>query len=131
MTIKQERSAQLILEIITELLMTEVTDPALGDVTVTEVKVDREIEYAEVYVHSMSDRETVMAGLDRANGFLRRELAARTSFRKTPGLRFRWDVAFDHGQRIEELLSTLHEPPTPERSSAPVEAPVEDEEGDD
>jgi ribosome-binding factor A len=127
MTIKQERSAQLILEIITELLMTEVTDPALSDVTVTEVKVDREIEYAEIYIHSMSERETVMAGLDRANGFLRRELAARTSFRKTPGLRFRWDAAYDHGERIEELLSSLHGSPRPD-SSAPVEAPDDEDE---
>ncbi len=129
-TIKQQRSAQLIMEIITELLMTEVTDPALDDITVTEVKVDREIEYAEVYIHSMSDKETVMAGLERANGFLRRELAARTRFRKTPALRFRWDVAFDQGERIEALLSTLHDSPTPE-SSIPVEDSVEEEDGEE
>lgn len=109
MTIKQERAAHLILEIISELLMGEVTDPALQDVTVTEVKVDREIEYAEIYIHSLDDRDTVMAGLDRASGFLRHELAVRTRFRKAPILRFRWDEAMDHGERIDELLRDLRE----------------------
>jgi ribosome-binding factor A len=109
MTIKQERAARLILEIISELLMGEVTDPALQDVTVIDVKVDREIEYAEIYIHSFDDRDTVMAGLDRAGGFLRHELAVRTRFRKAPILRFRWDEAMDRGERIDELLKDLHE----------------------
>ena len=113
MTIKQERAAQLIQEILGELFMMEVTDPALQDVTITDVKVDREIEYAQIYVHALEDREAVMAGLERASGFLRRELAARTGFRKTPALQFHWDVAIDHGERIDELLSSLDIPASP------------------
>lgn len=116
------------MEILTALLMTEVTDPALQDVTVTEVRVDREIEYAEVYVHALSDADAVMAGLKRAGGFLRRELAARTRFRKTPALVFRWDVAMDHGERIDTLLGALDIPPDPDR---PAVAPTEDAEDND
>jgi len=97
--------------------MTEVTDPALLGVTVTEVTVDREIEYADVYVHSLDDRDEVMAGLQRANGFLRRELAVRTRFRKTPVLHFHWDVALEHGERIDELLASLDIPPEEDQSS--------------
>jgi ribosome-binding factor A len=111
MTIKQERAAQLIHNIMGELLMTEVTDPALSGVTVTGVKVDREIEYADIYVHSLDDEADVMQGLDRASGFLRRALAARTRFRKTPVLHFHWDVAIEHGERIDELLDSLEIPP--------------------
>jgi ribosome-binding factor A len=113
MTIKQERAAQLIMEIMSGLLMNEVTDPALQGVTVTEVRVDREIEYADIYVHSLDDREEVMAGLERANGFLRRELAARTRFRRTPVLHFHWDVAMEHGERIDDLLDSIDIPPEP------------------
>jgi ribosome-binding factor A len=114
-TIKQERAAHLIHNILSELLMTEVTDPAILDVTITDVKVDREIEYAEVYVHALgdeNDQREVMAGLDRAKGFLRRELASRTRFRKTPELHFHWDHAVDQGERIEDLLSSLGMKPT-------------------
>ncbi len=117
MTIKQERAAHLIHNILSELLMTEVTDPALAGVTVTDVTVDREIEYADVYVHALDDRDAVMAGLERANGFLRRELAVRTRFRKTPVLHFHWDVALEHGERIDELLDSLEIPSEEDQSS--------------
>ena len=43
-TIKQQRVAQLIHNILSSLLMNDVTDPALSAVTVTSVTVDREIE---------------------------------------------------------------------------------------
>jgi ribosome-binding factor A len=106
-TIKQERAAQLILEIMGNLLMFEVTDPALETVNITEVRIDRELEYADIYVHARDDRDQVMAGLERASGFLRRELAARTSFRRTPVLHFHWDVTIEHSERIDELLNSL------------------------
>jgi ribosome-binding factor A len=108
MTIKQERAAQLIKEIMGNLLMFEVTDPALETVTVTEVRIDREFEYADIYVHSRDDKAEVMAGLDRAGGFLRRELAARTSFRRAPVLHFHWDATIEHAERIDELLNSLN-----------------------
>jgi ribosome-binding factor A len=131
MTIKQERAAQLIQTILSTLLMNEVSDPALMGVTVTDVKVDREIEYADIYVHALGDEETqdeVMQGLERANGYLRRELAARTRFRKTPVLHFHWDVAIDHGERIDDLLDSLDIPPeTPAPSETPDAAQTEDE----
>ncbi len=117
MTIKQERAAQLIHTILSELLMTEVTDPALMGVTITDVRVDREIEYADIYVHALDDRNEVMAGLERANGFLRRELAVRTRFRKTPVLHFHWDVAVEHGERIDQLLDSLDIPPAEDQDS--------------
>lgn len=107
MTIKQERAAQLIQEILGELLMFEVTDPALQAVNITEVRVDREIEYADVYIYADDDEKEVMAGLSRARGFMRRELAAKTRFRKTPELVFHWDATIEHAARIDELLNTL------------------------
>lgn len=126
-TIKQERAARLIQEIMSDLLMNHVTDPALLDVTVTGVEVDREIEYADVYVHSLDEHDEVMAGLQRANGFLRRELAARTRFRRTPQLHFHWDVAIDHGERIDELLNAITQDQEP--GQAPADSAAT--EGDD
>lgn len=122
MTIKQERAAQLIQEILGELFMLEVTDPRLQGITVTEVTVDREIEYADVYVHAMDDPDEVMEGLERAKGFLRSALAQRTRFRKTPELHFHWDVAIDRGERIDALLENL---------DIPVETAPEETDSDD
>lgn len=108
MTIKQERAAHLIHSILSELLTFEASDPAISGVTITDVKVDREIEYADVYVHALDEQDEVMSGLERASGFLRRELAARTRFRKTPVLHFHWDVTIEHGERIDSLLDSLN-----------------------
>ncbi len=119
MTIKQERAARLIQEVVSNLLMFEATDPALEGVTVTAVKVDREIEYADIYVHALEGRDEVMAGLQRASGFLRRELAARTRFRKTPTLHFHWDVAIERGERIDQLLKSLDITPDDEEDREP------------
>lgn len=119
MTIKQERAAHQIHTILSTLLMNEVSDPALSGVTITEVRVDREIEYADIYVHALGDEESrgaVMAGLSRASGFLRRELAARTRFRKTPVLNFHWDVAIERGERIDVLLDSLEIAPESPRA---------------
>lgn len=130
MTIKQERAAKLIQEIISELLMTEVTDPAIQGVTITDVKVDREIEYADIYVHDLEDPDEIMEGLRRASGFLRRELAARTRFRKTPELHFHWDVSIDHGERIDSLLENLEIPPDDSGGADADNPPTNEEQPD-
>ncbi len=113
MTIKQQRVATLIRNILSTLLMTEVTDPALESVTVTDVKIDREFEYADVYVYALDDQAEVMAGLARANGYLRRELAQRIRLRNVPVLHFHWDVTMERGERIDSLLQSLDLPPEP------------------
>jgi ribosome-binding factor A len=73
MTIKQDRMSDRIREILSSLLLMDVTEPALQGMTVTEVKLDNEIEYADVFVNALGDEareQEVMAGLKRANGFL-------------------------------------------------------------
>lgn len=119
MTIKQERIQELIHTHLSSLLLTEVTDPALQGVTVTEVRVDREIEYAEIYVNALGDdsrQPEVMAGLKRANGFLRRELAHRLSIRKMPVLRFHWDEQLAVGDHMEALLDAIKAELPPEEA---------------
>ena len=113
MTIKQQRVATLIRNILSTLLMTEVTDPALESVTDTDVKIDREFEYADVYVYALDDQAEVMAGLARANGYLRRELAQRIRLRNVPVLHFHWDATMERGERIDSLLQSLDLPPEP------------------
>ena len=110
MTIKQERVQDLIQERLSYLLQNEVTDPALKNVTITDVKVDREIEYADVFVSAMGDdsrEKEVMQGLKRASGFLRRETAARLRLRRMPQFHFHWDRVLASAEHIEELLDSI------------------------
>ncbi len=114
MTVKQERMAERIREILSSLLLLEVTDPALHGVTVTEVVLDQELEYANVYVNALGDedrRAEVMAGLKRATGFLRHEVGQRIRLRRTPTLIFHWDITLSRGEAIERALDKLDVPP--------------------
>jgi ribosome-binding factor A len=110
MTIRQERIRELIHSRLSYLFQNEVTDPALQGVTVTDVKIDREIQYADVYVHALGEdsrEKDVLRGLERAVGFLRREVANSLSIRHTPQLHFHWDSTLAAADHIESLLDEI------------------------
>jgi ribosome-binding factor A len=110
MTVKQDRMQERIREILSSLLMLEVTDPALKHVTVTEVIMDRELEYADCYVNALGDetrQADVLAGLKRANGFLRREVGKRIHIRRVPVLHFHWDMTLERGDAMERKLNEV------------------------
>ena len=108
--IRQERTAELIQQLLSEMFLREVNDPRLAGVTITEVQIDRELQYATAYVNALGDdsrREEVMAGLQSAAGFLRRELAQSLDLRSAPILRFDWDPRLRYVEEVDELLDEL------------------------
>ena len=113
MSIKQGRMSDRIHQILSALLLREVSDPRLRQVSVTEVKLDPELMHATVYVIALGDatREAeVKAAFRRANGFLRREVGKRVRLRHTPELHFQWDHTLEQADRINKIISTLDIP---------------------
>lgn len=113
-TIKQQRVAEQIRHILGELFLRGLRDPRLQGLTVTEVRIDRELQYADVYVNALGDEsreKDVMAGLLHATGFLRREVAGHLNLRHAPVLHFHWDPALARAEYINELLDSLNIPP--------------------
>ena len=109
---RARKVAERIQEELTDILMRNVADPRLAMITITNVDVDRELAYAQIYVVASGDDERmddVLAGLEGAQGYLRSQLAARIQLRSFPQLRFRWDASHERGARIEELLDNLQE----------------------
>jgi ribosome-binding factor A len=107
---RARRVGERIQEELAILLIRNVADPRLNMVTITEVDVDRELAFATIYVTASGGEEReeeVLEGMESASGYLKSELAARIQLRSFPQLRFRWDVAHERGQRIEELLDSL------------------------
>ena len=100
-------------EVLRELshLIASLKDPRVkGLVSLTHVEVTKDLEFAKVYVSVLGGRgdvRGVMEGLTSASGFLRRELAAALSLRRTPRLDFISDDSLVQGARIFELLSEL------------------------
>lgn len=111
---KQLRTAEHIRQILSELLLRDVNDPRLVDVTITRVEIDRELQHANIYVNALADEERneeVMQALDRANGFFRREVAQRVQLRRAPELHFHWDPTLAYAEEVNRLLDSLDIPP--------------------
>lgn len=122
MTIKQERVRDLLHSHLSSALLLDVTDPALRNVTITRVEIDRELEYADIYVNALGDekrQEEVLEGLKRANGFLRKKVASRLRLRHMPVLHFHWDRNLAAAEHIEQLLDAIQSPSSDASPSEP------------
>ncbi len=124
-----ERVAGEIQRLIGTLLVQRVSDPRLTEVVVTRVKVTPDLRLAKVAVHSLAveggDSRLILAGLEAAAPFFKRELAAGLDLRYTPDLRFYWDEQLDEVRRIDALLRGA-------RPVAPLDAdPADDGDADD
>lgn len=114
---RAERTAELIQHILSELLLRETRDPRLQGITITQVVLDRELQYANIYVNALGDedrQQEVLTGLERANSFLRREVAQRVQLRTAPHLRFHWDPSQAYSEEVDQILSQLNIPPADE-----------------
>ncbi len=92
------------------MLIREINDPRLKQIYVTDVKVDRELAYADIFVSAVegvSRSADVLAGLESASGFIRRNLASRVELRAFPQLRFHWDMTPENADHIEKVLAEL------------------------
>lgn len=126
--IRQQRTAEQLRIVFSGLFLRELSDPRLHGLTVTDVKIDRELEHADIYVSALGDESRegeVMKALSSAEGFLRRELAGRVRLRKVPQLHFHWDSTLAHIQEVESILENLEIPPA-EDASAEAGLPAED-----
>lgn len=106
------RIAERIRDELSTILIMKSTDPRLSGLSVTDVTVDRELAYAEVYVCALGGAqlaEGYLSALEHAQGFLRSELARRVELRASPRLRFHWDPTFEKAEVIEKLISTIHQ----------------------
>jgi ribosome-binding factor A len=89
----------------------ESSDPRLKGVTITDVEVDRELAFAEIFVCTIEGSphsQEVINALDHAHGYLRSELAHRMDLRVFPRLRFHWDPTLENADKIERLIQSIH-----------------------
>lgn len=113
--LRLQRINDRIREELSEMLIREISDPRLGGVSVTDVDVDRELAYANIYVSAVEGAERakeILEGLEHARGFLRHELSQRVDLRTFPQLRFQWDPTFERADRIEQLFASIQDEST-------------------
>jgi ribosome-binding factor A len=94
------------------MLIREINDPRLKQIFITDVKIDRELAFADIYVSALEGAarsKEILEGLHSAAGFFRRELSARVEVRSFPKLRFHWDPTPENADHIEKILAELRE----------------------
>ncbi len=109
-TRRQRRVAELVHRELSLLLLHDVKDPRLAEVTITDVEVTKDLLLARVYFTTLDAEENgkeVLAGLEHAKGFLRTQLADRVELRFVPELVFNEDKSAQYGRHIDELLDQL------------------------
>ena len=110
---------------ITDIIRQQLRDPRIGAVTVTDVRVTADLDFARVYITTMDEPDRTaetLAGLKAAASYIRGELGRRLRIRHTPELRFQLDVSLEHARRIERLLAEVRateQPPDTARDSGP------------
>jgi ribosome-binding factor A len=105
---------------ISEMVNKDLKDPSIGFLTITFVKMSADLRYARIYVSTMGSEEEkkkTLRGLNRAKGFIRRELARRLNLRYTPELSFFIDDTLEKAAHLETLFKKLETLDGPENDT--------------
>ncbi len=107
---RADKVADLIKAEISNILLRQINDPQVQEITVTGVKVTDDLRQARVFFVRMGQNacsDETMKGLHRAAGFLRKELGKRLRLRYVPEIKFTFDESFEYGDRINRLLTEI------------------------
>ena len=104
------RVADFVRDEVSRILQRDMRDPRVGSfVSVNDVKVSKDLSYAEIYVSSLQAEDAqaqaeLIGVLNRAAGFFRTELAKRHTMRTTPKPRFHYDELVERGTKLEKRI---------------------------
>jgi ribosome-binding factor A len=104
---RTSRIAEQIRRDLADLIRTELKDPRVNLVTLTDVEVTADYAHAKVFFTTLVGAERlpeIEAGLQRASGFLRRELGRRIRIHHLPELHFVYDPSVERGTRLSRLI---------------------------
>lgn len=105
---RSRRVSEQIHRVLSELIRTEIKDPRLRTVSLTEVKVSKDLGHAWVYFTLLDpgeDAAPAVPALQGAAGFLRGQLGRILNIRHTPELHFIRDDTGERGARMDALIS--------------------------
>ncbi len=92
------------------MISSELEDPRLTMISVTEVAVSRDLRSVRVFIHQADSdlpKRDLLAGLQSATPYMRRQLAQRCGLRVVPELNFVYDDTPERAARIDELLQQI------------------------
>jgi ribosome-binding factor A len=105
---RARRMAGRIKQIVATVIETQINDPRLGMVTITDVRITGDLHDATIFYTVYGDdteRAASAAALESAKGVLRSEVGRQTGVRFTPTLTFTPDALPDTAKHIDDLLA--------------------------
>jgi len=102
-----DRISEEVHKAIDKIIRDEVNDPRVGGTwSIVRCEVTRDLRYAKVRVSILEEerRKDMMAALNRAAGFIRRELGREVDLRYVPEVLFELDTNMEYASRINQLL---------------------------
>ncbi len=108
------RISEEIKKIVSSLIMNELKDPGIAPfTTVTRVETTNDLRFATIYVSILGrdgeDKKTVSA-LNRAKGFVRRQIGTELNLRYTPEPIFKYDASIEYSRHMSDLIDGLNIP---------------------
>ena len=112
-SIKYMRINGEIQKVLADIIRGGLKDPRVSALTsVTDAEVTTDLKQCKVYISAYGDEKAksdTMAGLQSAEGYLRRQLAKTLNLRNTPELIFVPDHSLDYGMKMNKLIDTVME----------------------
>lgn len=112
-SVKHVRVNQAVQRELSNIIRNEVKDPRIGIMTsVTAVDVATDLKTCKAYISILGNEEEkaeTMKALEKAEGFIRRYLAANLNLRNTPEIRFVEDDSIEYGVNMSELIDKVIE----------------------
>lgn len=102
------RHAERVRELVASMVRSQIKDPRLGMITITDARITADLRDATVFYTVLGDsaaQSGTAAALDSAKGLLRSTVGKALGLRHAPTLTFIQDNVQEHAKHIDELLA--------------------------
>jgi len=109
---RADRLADLIKREVSEILLREVQDPRVAMVTITHATVTSDLKQAKVFFSTMKTGQELadtITGIERAAGFVQRQLGGNMHLRYVPHLTFLFDDTLIQAAHMDQIFRELEE----------------------
>jgi ribosome-binding factor A len=117
-----------------QLVQQEINDPRIGLVTISAVKLSRDMSHANIFFTVLDEEHPIketLKILEGASGFLRHELAKRMKLRIIPQIHFKYDESISYGNELSALIQKAMGMENPDNRMSDENEPSSNEIGND
>jgi len=110
---RSERYGHELKKILSEIILKEVATSEIGFVTISQVKVSRDLKYARVYVSIVKrdvTKERVEDFFSKEAKHIRGILGSKITTRSVPDLKFFYDETYEEVEKLDRLFAKIEQP---------------------